>query len=48
VASFRDITLAGNMPGIRLIIGGWLWGFAALAIGVFVFQKKKDQFILYL
>lgn len=48
VASFRDITLAGNLPGPRLIIGGWLWGFAALVLGLFVFQKKKDQFILYL
>lgn len=48
VAAFRDITLAGSMPGARLMIGGWIWALLALAIGGHIFQKRKDQFILYL
>ena len=48
IAAFRDITLAGRMPGPRLVVGGWLWAFAALVLGLYVFQKKKDEFILHI
>ena len=47
-AAFRDITLEGTMPGPRLVIGGWIWALLALALGGHVFQKRKDQFILYI
>lgn len=48
VAAFRDITLAGRLPGPRLVIGGWIWAFLALALGLTVFQRRKDAFILHL
>ena len=48
IAAFRDITLAGRLPGPRLVVGGWLWAFAALVLGLYVFQKKKDEFILHI
>ena len=47
IAAFRDITLAGNMPGPRIVIGGWMWAFGFLILGLYVFQKKKDAFILH-
>lgn len=48
ISQFRDITLHGNMPGPRIVIGGWIWAFAALIFGLLMFQKNKDKFILYL
>ena len=48
IAQFRDIALYGRMPGMRLVIGGWIWAFALMAFGLFMFQKNKDKFVLYL
>lgn len=48
IAQFRDIALYGRMPGIRLVIGGWVWAFALFAFGLYMFQKNKDRFVLYL
>ena len=48
IAQFRDIALYGRMPGMRLIIGGGIWAFALMAFGLFMFQKNKDKFVLYL
>ncbi len=48
VAQFRDIALNGQMPGIRIVTGGWIWAFAFFAFGLFMFHKNKDRFILYL
>jgi ABC-type polysaccharide/polyol phosphate export permease len=33
---------------MRLVIGGWIWAFALFAFGLFMFQKNKDRFVLYL
>ena len=48
IAQFRDIALYGRMPGMRIIVGGWIWAFGLMAFGLFMFQKNKDKFVLYL
>lgn len=47
IASFRAIALDGMFPSARLMAGGWIWAFLMLALGLWAFQKRKDQFILY-
>ena len=48
VAQFRDLVLYGRVPGPRIFWGGWIFAFAMLFIGLAVFQKNKDKFILYI
>ncbi len=48
VAQARDVIYYGNIPGPRVFWGGWLIAFAALAIGVWSFQRSKDRFFLYI
>lgn len=48
VAQFRDLVYAGRLPGPRIFIGGWLIAFVMFAIGLRVFMKKQDKFILYI
>ena len=48
IAQFRDIALYGRMPGMRLIVGGWIWAFGLMAFGLYMFQRNKDKFVLYL
>ena len=48
VSHFRDLVLYGNLPGPRIFWGGWIWAFLMMLIGIAVFQKRKDQFILYI
>lgn len=47
VAQFRDLAMYGRIPGPRIFWGGWIFGIVMLAIGLSVFQKYKDKFILY-
>ena len=44
----RDLVLYGRMPGPRIFWGGWIFGILMMIIGVGVFQKYKDKFILYI
>jgi len=48
VAQFRDIALNGSLPGVRLVLGGWLWAAVMCVIGIWQFQKNKDKFVLYI
>ena len=48
VAQFRDLIYSGRLPGPRIFFGGWIIAFIMLVIGVTVFQRKKDKFILYI
>ena len=47
VSSFRDVALYGRLPGPRIFIGSWLFGIVMMIIGLAVFLKNKDKFILY-
>ena len=48
VTQFRSCVLYGTMPESRLIIGGWLIALVMMVIGLLVFQRHKDRFILYI
>lgn len=48
VAQFRDVIYYGQVPGFRILIGGWLIAFVMLAIGLFFFKRNQDEFILYI
>ncbi|MDO4475399.1 MAG: ABC transporter permease [Lachnospiraceae bacterium] len=48
VAQFRDMVLAGHFPGSRIFIGGWIFAVLMMLIGLWVFQKRKDRFILFI
>ena len=48
VAQLRDLIMRGRFPGPRLFWGGWLFAFIMVVIGVRVFEKHKDEFILYI
>lgn len=48
IEQFRDIILYGQIPELRLVVGGILIAFAVLVIGIWRFLKKQDDFILYI
>jgi len=48
VTQFRSIALYGQMPSGRLMLAGWIWAIVMLIIGLYMFQKNKDKFILYI
>ncbi len=48
VAQFRDLALYGHLPSARLFWGGWLFAALMVVIGLRVFEKNKDNFILYI
>ena len=48
VRFFRDVALYGQLPSARIFWGCWIWGIVMMIIGLWVFQKNKDRFILYI
>ena len=48
VAQFRDMVLYGQVPGPRIFFGGWIIAGAMVVFGIWVFQKCKNSFILYI
>lgn len=44
----RTVILYNHMPEIRLVIGGFLFAFFMLIIGIAFFKKNQDSFILYI
>lgn len=48
IMQFRIIVLEGVLPSAKLFVGGWVFALAMFAIGLSVFQKHKDNFILYI
>jgi lipopolysaccharide transport system permease protein len=48
VAQFRDLVYYGRFPGPRIFWGGWFLAFAMLFLGLWVFKKKQDDFILFI
>lgn len=48
VTQFRCYVYYGRFPEPRLILGGCGFAVGMLIIGVYLFQKNKDRFILYI
>lgn len=48
VAQFRDLVYIGQFPGPRIFWGGWVIAIVAFVIGITVFKKNQDKFILYI
>lgn len=48
VAQFRDLVYSGQFPGPRIFWGGWIIGIVVFVIGIVVFKKSQDKFILYI
>ncbi|MEY8426691.1 ABC transporter permease [Lachnospiraceae bacterium 46-15] len=48
VAQFRDMVCNGHFPGPRIFWGGWLIAVVAFVVGITVFKKSQDKFILYI
>ena len=48
ITQFREIVLNNTFPDIRLIIYGCIVSIISLIVGIFVFIKKQDKFILYI
>lgn len=48
VTQFRQVVLDGTLPPLSMFAGGWIFAIVLLVIGVGVFQKHKDNFILYI
>ena len=48
VTAIRDMVLYGRVPGMRIMVGGWIFALVMAVVGVWAFQKHKDNFILYI
>lgn len=48
IAQFRTIVLNSAFPDIGVIIYGFVIAFIMLGVGVYVFVKTQDKFILYI
>lgn len=47
IQHFRDLVYIGQFPTTRIFWGGWIIAFIMFAIGLAVFKKTQDKFILY-
>ena len=48
IDQFRDIILYARLPQIDNILIGFITAFAVLFFGAWYFNKKQDEFILYI
>lgn len=48
VTQFRCFISDGCFPPMDLFVGGWVIAIVALVIGVLLFKKNQDKFILYI
>lgn len=48
VGQFRDIVYDGRLPGTTIIFAGWFTAIAMLIIGIIVFLKNQNKFILFI
>ncbi len=48
IAQFRDMIYLGRIPGWRIFWGGWVIALIMFVIGLYVFLKNQDKFILYI
>ena len=48
VKQFRCFVYEGCLPSLYIFVGGWVIAFLSLAVGLFMFKKNQDKFILYI
>ncbi|NEN75371.1 ABC transporter permease [Pelistega sp. NLN82] len=48
IKQFRDIILYAHIPDLNTIVIGFVTAFIFLILGVWYFNKKQDEFILYI
>ncbi len=48
VSQFRSMVYLGELPTAHAFIGGWILAAFMFVIGLSVFKKKQDDFILYI
>lgn len=48
IHQFRSVTLYGYMPDMTFMFRGWILACIMLLLGIHVFIKKQDDFILYI
>ena len=48
VSMFRDFVIYGVMPGINAWIGTGVSAVVALIVGLVLFKKTQDRFVLYI
>jgi ABC-2 type transport system permease protein len=48
VSMFRDFVIYGNMPSLNAWIGTCLSAVVALIVGLLLFKKTQDRFVLYI
>lgn len=48
VNQFRALIYYGELPSLKIFLGGWGFAVIMLVIGVYCFQRCKDKFILYI
>lgn len=45
---FRDFVIYGEFPGINAWIGTCMSALVALVLGLALFKKSQDRFVLYI
>ena len=45
---FRNIIMYGNIPSLQDNFVCFAWGFILIVIGLYIFRKKQDDFVLYM
>ena len=48
VTFFRDVMMYGEIPSIPFMLAGFACAVVMLLIGLVVFKKKQDKFVLYM
>lgn len=48
VHAFRQVCMYGAQIDFGYFIRGWIWALGMLVVGIIVFKKKQDDFILYI
>lgn len=45
---FRDIVMHGTIPSLQDNLTCFVWGFVLIVVGLYIFRKKQDDFVLYM
>ena len=48
VQQFRSVVLEGSSLPIDLLIQGTIWSLVVLVLGILIFKRKQEEFILFI